>query len=91
MEEAATLWRQALAVDPANPKALFFEGRRRVEQGDAASAAQMRAQAESADKANADIPLYLALAQKMQGNMTGALQRVDSELAKESKYCMARV
>ena len=88
-EEAAALWREALAVDPANPRALFFEGRRRVEQGDAASAAQMLARAEAGDKANADIPLYLALAQKMQGNLTGALQTIDRALAIDPYYFMA--
>ena len=81
MEEAAALWRQALAVDPNNSQALFHEGRRRVEQGDAATAASLFSRAEIADKSNADIPLYLALAQKMQGDIPGALRTIDRALA----------
>lgn len=81
MEEAAALWRQALAIDPANAQALFFEGRRRVEQGDAAAATAFFSRAEIADKTNADIPLYLALAQKMQGDIAGALRTIDRALA----------
>jgi len=88
-EEAADLWRATLAADPTHPKALFAEGRRRVEQGDPQGAAALLAQAEARDQRDPDIPLYLALAQRMQGDYRQALQAIDRALAIDPYFFMA--
>ncbi len=88
-EEAAALWRAALAADPTNPKALFAEGRRRVEQGDVSGGMALLSQAEARDKSNPEIPLYVALAQRMQGDYGHALQAIDRALAIDPYFFMA--
>src|SRR5262245_54080657 len=88
-EQAAELWRATLAADPNHPQALFAEGRRRVEQGDAKGGVALPVRAEAGDRRDANIPLYLALALRMQGDYRQALEAIDRALAIDPYFFMA--
>lgn len=88
-EDAAQLWARLLAIAPQHPRALFIEGRRRVEAGDAAAALDLLSRAEALDPANAEAPLFLALAHRSLGEFPAALDALDRALARDPYFLMA--
>lgn len=88
--DAAELWGALVQAYPGHPKALFIQGRRRVEQGDPAGMT-MLAQAEAADSSNPDVPLFLAMAHRSQGKLNEALAAIDRALALDPYYFMAQL
>jgi aspartate beta-hydroxylase len=88
-EEAAQLWERFLAVAPQHPRALFIEGRRRVEAGDPAAALALLTRAEALDPTYAEAPLYLALAHRKLGALPAALDALDRSLACDPYFLLA--
>ena len=89
--EAGEHWIALISAHPNHPKALFNQGRRRLEQGDAAAGLALLAQAEAADRSNPDAPLFLAMAHRSQGKLGEALAAIDRALALDPYYFMAQL
>lgn len=88
-DQAAQLWTQFERAYPAHPKALVLAGRRRLDSGDAAGAADLFARAELGDQADPEIPLFASLAHNMQGAHGEALAALDRALAIEPYFFAA--
>jgi aspartyl/asparaginyl beta-hydroxylase (cupin superfamily) len=80
-DEAKQCWDALIASSPTHPRALYIQGRQRLERGDAAGALALLCESERLDPAFADAPLYAALAHRMDNNLPAALAALDRALA----------
>jgi aspartyl/asparaginyl beta-hydroxylase (cupin superfamily) len=87
--EAAKLWDAVLAQDPSHPKALFVQGKRLMERGDMVSAIAVFRRAEAADARDPDIPVHIAMAHNVRGELDPALAALDRALALDPYFFMA--
>ncbi len=87
--EAEALWSALIAAAPEHPRALFAQGRRRVEQGDASGGLDLLLRAEAGDRSYAEIPFYAALAHRLLNDQIAALAAIDRALAIEPYFFLA--
>ncbi len=90
-DEAGQLWGALRQAFPSHPKALFFEGRQRIERGDFAGAQAVLAQAEAGDRSDPEIPLFLSLTFNMQGALPQALAALERALAIDPYFFAAQL
>ena len=86
---AAQLWSALVEAAPQHPRALFIEGRRLVESGDAGGALKLLARAEALDAADPEIPLCAAMAHRLVDALPAALAALDRALARDPYYFVA--
>jgi|CXWL01.1.fsa_nt_gi aspartyl/asparaginyl beta-hydroxylase (cupin superfamily) len=86
---AARLWDELIVGAPQHPRAIFIQGRRRVESGEAAVALDLLSRAEALDPAYPEIPLYAAMAHRMLGALPAALAACDRALARDPYFFLA--
>jgi aspartyl/asparaginyl beta-hydroxylase (cupin superfamily) len=80
-DEAHRLLAELAQADPNHPKALLFQGQRALQRGDARGALALFRRAEAADAQDIPVKLQLAMAQKLLGDLHGALRSLDEALA----------
>ncbi len=86
---ANALWDQLVAVAPEHSRALYIQGRRLVERGQAAAALGLLTRAEALDPIYPEIPLYTALAHRMLGALPEAIGALDRALARDPYFFLA--
>ena len=87
--EAAKLWDAVAAKAPGHPKVLVIQGKRLMERGNPAGAIPFFEQAEAADRQDPEIPVHLAMAQHLRGDLEPALAALDRALALDPYFFMA--
>lgn len=87
--EAAQIWSALVTQFPDHPRALFAQGRARLEQGDPDGGLALLTRAEAGDATHAETPLYIALAHRMKGEFTTALAAIDRALAVSPYFFVA--
>jgi aspartyl/asparaginyl beta-hydroxylase (cupin superfamily) len=80
-DEAHRLLAELVQADPNHPKSLLLQGQRTLQRGDARGALSLFRQAEAADPQDIAVKLQLAMAQKVLGDLHGALRSLDEALA----------
>ncbi len=86
---ATQCWDALIAAAPQHPRALFIEGKRLVERGEAGAALDVLVRAEALDPVYPEIPLYAALAHRMQGALTDSVNALDRALANDPYFFVA--
>lgn len=89
LKESRDLWEMLMREFPDHPRALFQQGWRRLQGGDAAGALTLFAQAEARDPRHADTPLFSALAHRTRGELPAALGALDRALSIDPYFFMA--
>lgn len=87
--EASQMWAALVGQFPNHPRALFVQGRARVEQGDPDGALAFLTRAEAGEPTHSETPLYVALAYRMKGEFTTALAAIDRALAADPYFFLA--
>jgi aspartyl/asparaginyl beta-hydroxylase (cupin superfamily) len=88
-DEAQKLWAQLAEANPDHPKALLFQGVRTLQRGDPRGALALFRKAEAGDPRDVTVKLQLAMAQKLLGDLHGALRSLDEALAVQPYLLMA--
>ena len=88
-EEAQRLLAQLAQAQPEHPKVLLLEGARTLQRGDPRSALALFRRAEAGDPRDVNVKLQLAVAQKLLGDLHGALRSLDEALAVQPYLLMA--
>lgn len=86
---AMALWNELVEAYPRHPRSLFLQGRRKLEQGDPASALTLLAQAEALDNSIPEIPFFKAVCHRHMGEPMEALVAVERALALDPYFFMA--
>jgi aspartate beta-hydroxylase len=87
--EAARLWDAVVTGAPEHPKALIVQGRRLMERGEPAAAVAYFQRAEAADGRDPEIPVHIAMAHNVCGELDRALAALDRALALDPYFFMA--
>jgi aspartate beta-hydroxylase len=89
--EADAAWAELIGAAPSHPRALFAQGRQKIEQGDPKEALVLLKQAELGDAQYAEIPFYAALAHRMLGEFEAAIAAIDRALSIDAYFFLAQL